>query len=197
MILWRKKPTVVLLAPVQITFGLCVALLGYEMTGIVSPLAFPDNTVVAVGLLTALISLTSALLQVPFLYISKSSFGKAPVMIIGLLAFAALATLILRLSKEELTHYFPLILSYVLQGVGRACYEGTNKALYADFFPQDSEAAFANIVLAGGTASAVAFLSSQSRSSRGCGARVGRVGVGVDRARCVCGSGGDAQGGEA
>ena len=157
VILWRKKPTVVLLAPVQITFGLCVALLGYEMTGIVAPLAFPDNTVVAVGLLTALISLTSALLQVPFLYISKSSFGKAPVMIIGLLAFAALATLILRLSKEELTHYFPLILSYVLQGVGRACYEGTNKALYADFFPQDSEAAFANIVLAGGTASAVAF----------------------------------------
>ena len=30
-------------------------------------------------------------------------------------------------------------------------------SLYADFFPQDSEAAFANIVLAGGTASAVAF----------------------------------------
>ena len=45
----------------------------------------------------------------------------------------------------------------MLQGCGRACYEGTNKALYADYFPAHSEAAFANIVLAGGTASAVAY----------------------------------------
>ena len=43
------------------------------------------------------------------------------------------------------------------QGVGRACYEGTNKALYADRFPGKSEAAFANIVLANGAASAIAY----------------------------------------
>jgi len=46
---------------------------------------------------------------------------------------------------------------YFLQGIGRACYEGTNKALYADYFAGDAPAAFSNIVLANGLASAISY----------------------------------------
>ena len=154
--LWRARPVVLLLAPVQITFGLCAALLGYEISGNVVRIAFPANTVVAAGLLSALVSLVAALLQVPFKALS-ARVSKGPVMLIGLSAFAALGGLVLALDDESLAHYLPLVLTYLLQGVGRACYEGTNKALYADRFPADSEAAFANIVLANGAASAVAY----------------------------------------
>ena len=45
----------------------------------------------------------------------------------------------------------------VLQGIGRACYEGTNKALYVDTFPNDAPAAFANLIVANGGASALAY----------------------------------------
>jgi len=44
-----------------------------------------------------------------------------------------------------------------MQGIGRACYEGTNKALYADFFKDDAPAAFSNIVLANGIASSISY----------------------------------------
>ena len=50
-----------------------------------------------------------------------------------------------------------LVSCYLLQGVGRACYEGVNKALYADLFAADAPAAFSNIVLANGVASAAAY----------------------------------------
>ena len=61
------------------------------------------------------------------------------------------------LDLAQLSAIGTLVLCYMLQGVGRACYEGTNKALYADLFPHDSEAAFSNSVLANGAASAIGF----------------------------------------
>ena len=156
VLLWRRRPQVLLLAPVQITFGLCAALIGYELSGRIVPKAFPQDSIIAAGLLSALIALVSAVLQVPF---KKASalFGKSFVMLTGLLAFATLAALCLVLEDTQLAHAAPLVLCYMLQGVGRACYEGTNKALYADFFRAEAEAAFANIVLAVGTASAIAY----------------------------------------
>merc|ERR1719321_1807258 len=78
-------------------------------------------------------------------------------MLLGLCAFAALGALCFVLDDARLAQYVPLISCYLLQAVGRACFEGTNKALYADFFPSDADAAFSNIVLANGVASAVAY----------------------------------------
>ena len=58
----------------------------------------------------------------------------------------------------QLAHHVPLVSCYLLHAVGRACFEGTNKALYADFFAGgDESAAFSNIVIANGLASAIAF----------------------------------------
>ena len=98
-------------------------------------------------------------------------------MLAGLLAFVALALLILLLSPAQLGRFTALVPIYLLQGLGRSCFEGTNKALcanpnpnlnqpnpnpnpnpkpdpnqalYADFFPSDSAAAFSNIVIFNG-----------------------------------------------
>lgn len=156
VLLWRKHPTVLLLAPVQITFGLCAALLGYQMSGKVVVRAFPQNTTTAAGCLSALVALVAAALQHPF-KLASDRFGKPPVMLTGLAAFGAFGAVCLLLSEQALASYAPLVTCYMLHGIGRACFEGTNKALYADFFAADSEAAFSNIVLANGFASAVAY----------------------------------------
>ena len=156
VLLWFSQPAVVLLAPVQIAFGLCSALLAYQVSGTAVPLAFPQNTTIAAGCLSALVALVAASLQYPF-KAASARFGKPPVMLLGLSAFGGLGALCLVLDNTALSAYFPLVACFVLQGVGRACYEGTNKALYADFFAADTEAAFANIVLANGLASAIGF----------------------------------------
>ena len=51
---------------------------------------------------------------------------------------------------------------YALLGVGRATYEGTLRALTADFFPSEREGAFGNIILFRGTASTLGYVLSVS-----------------------------------
>ena len=130
-------------------------------------------------------SLTAGVLQIPTKLL-RARVGRVPLMLVGLLAFVALALLILLLSPAQLGRFTALVPIYLLQGLGRSCFEGTNKALcanpnpnpnpnpnrnlhkphpkpdpnkalYADFFPSDSAAAFSNIVIFNGGASAVAY----------------------------------------
>ena len=130
-------------------------------------------------------SLTAGVLQIPTKLL-RARVGRVPLMLVGLLAFVALALLILLLSPAQLGRFTALVPIYLLQGLGRSCFEGTNKALcanpnpnpnpnpnrnlhkphpkpdpnkalYADFFPSDSAAAFSNIVIFNGGASAAAY----------------------------------------
>ena len=48
-------------------------------------------------------------------------------------------------------------LAPLADGVGRGVWEGVNKAIYADIFPNDSAAAFANITFQSGFAASLAF----------------------------------------
>jgi len=181
--LWAKHPSVLLLAPIQITFGVSASLLYNEVTFKVVKYKFGDNNVVIGSLLSALIAFIAAVLQVPFKHLAVK-LGKPPLMITCIFAFVLLAALVLAFpippapsppappgllppsapppadshSEGVTLGNLGLLLScYVLQGIGRAGYEGTNKALYADFFPNDSTAAFSNIILANGLSSAVSF----------------------------------------
>ena len=52
-------------------------------------------------------------------------------MLVVLLAFVALALLILLLSPAQLGRFTARVPIDLLQGLGRSCFEGTNKALYA------------------------------------------------------------------
>ena len=224
-----------LLAPIQVAFGICAALLGNDVARFAVKLAYPDNKAVAAGALSALVAFIAASLQYPFKFVA-SRLGKPPLMISGLMSFVGLSLICLYNTPEAIAgvncsataqpndlaidttaspglptchHISLLVICYVLQGIGRACYEGTNKALCeyhrqmpsclrasawmltrpppsgpslavsmtgtltvrpptcipssfhadADFFPRHPEAAFSNIVLANGVASAVAFFS--------------------------------------
>lgn len=156
VMLWFKAPRVLLLNPIQITFGVCAALLGYLVSGRAIGAAFKTNAVEVVGLMSAGTAATAALLQVPFAFVARK-LGKPPLMLFGLGAFVVLATICLAATVEQLGTWGFIIPCYLLQGIGRASYEGTNRAVYADSFPNDAPAAFANIVLANGVASAAAY----------------------------------------
>lgn len=161
--LCTRSPLLALLAPTQAAFGMCSALLGDEIAAKVVPAAYPDDKVVVAGLCSALVALVAAALQLPSRWVAERA-GKPAVMLVGLLAFGGLG-LVALLNERAQLEALPLLLAcYVLQGVGRASYEGTNKALYADFFPDDAPAAFSNIVLANGLASAAAFFAFPSLS---------------------------------
>jgi len=155
--LWFEDPLVLLLAPIQVTFGVSAVMLGNVVTGSVVKDRFGEDWITVGGLLTALVAASAALLQFPFKQIASSRLGKMPLMLGGQGALVTLAAIIFTQGAATLRRLDVLILCYLLQGIGRACYEGTNKALYADFFPSRSSAAFSNIVLANGVASASMF----------------------------------------
>jgi len=140
-----------------VTFGVCATMLAVNVTGNVVKAKFgKDDWLIYGALMSALIAVTAGALQYPFKVIA-SNFGKMPLMLAGLAAFLAESSIIFSLDDATLGEWGVLVPLYLMQGIGRACYEGTNKALYADFFPSAIPAAMSNIVIANGLASALAF----------------------------------------
>jgi len=154
--LWRRQPTVLLLSFIQITFGLCSSLMTEEVTGNLIPQAYPQDKVIVGSLMGTLVALVAATLQLPS-KILRARVGRAPLILVGMLAFLWETALIGSLSSNELGQLRHLTSLYVLQGVGRSSFEGTNKALFADFFPADASAAFSSIVFFNGAASALGY----------------------------------------
>eukprot|EP00325_Prymnesiales_sp_UTEX-LB-985_P007350 CAMPEP_0174703596 /NCGR_PEP_ID=MMETSP1094-20130205/7485_1 /TAXON_ID=156173 /ORGANISM="Chrysochromulina brevifilum, Strain UTEX LB 985" /LENGTH=485 /DNA_ID=CAMNT_0015901541 /DNA_START=74 /DNA_END=1531 /DNA_ORIENTATION=- len=155
--LWWEDPVVLLLAPIQVTFGVCATMLAVNVTGNVVKAKFGSNDWIIFGaLFSAMIAIVAAALQWPFKRIA-SKLGKMPLMLTMLIAFLIESLLIVTLSDKQLGAWGVLVPLYIMQGIGRAGYEGTNKALYADFFPNSLPAAFSNIVIANGLASAASF----------------------------------------
>ena len=58
-------------------------------------------------------------------------------------------------SKPVLGTTGGIISLFVLQGVGRGVWEGTNKGLFAEYFAYDTLGAFSNIIIQNGLASAI------------------------------------------
>ena len=127
-----------------------------EISGTVIPKYYPEKSVIIGSLMGTLVSFTAGVLQIPTKLL-RARLGRVPLMLVGLLAFVALSLLILLLRPEQLGGFGALVPIYLLQGLGRSCFEGTNKALYADLFPHDAAAAFSNIVIFNGGASAAAY----------------------------------------
>lgn len=61
-----------------------------------------------------------------------------------------------------------IFLFYVLQGVGRGVYEGTNKGIFADYFPgAQSTGAFANVMMQATLSSVVGYMFNQTSNHHG------------------------------
>ena len=156
MNMWCRHPRILLLNLIQMAFGVSASLLGVYVSGEVVSHSFPTSKVTVVGFMSAMVAAIAALLQVPA-GVGAKKFGKPPFMLASLGAFVTLAVLCIACDIDTLGTWPVLVACYLMQGIGRAGYEGTNKAIYADFFPDDSIPAFANIVLANGFMSSLTF----------------------------------------
>eukprot|EP00440_Ansanella_granifera_P052836 gb/GFBE01057288.1/.p1 GENE.gb/GFBE01057288.1/~~gb/GFBE01057288.1/.p1 ORF type:complete len:462 (+),score=97.70 gb/GFBE01057288.1/:1-1386(+) len=151
--LW-KDPKIWLLQCTNLTFGFAAAWLGgYVGRNILTKALNSDFIGFAGALLSALASVLSKLLG-----LLAQRVGKGPVVALGSISFILLG-LLSRLVGDPAAWGWGVLIFYVLMGVGRAVYESTNKAIFADFFQGEKSAgAFANVFVFGTGASTLAFV---------------------------------------
>jgi Major Facilitator Superfamily len=110
-----------------------------------------------VGLLTAWVSCVAGAMSLVFGRMTLIT-GKGPILVIGSLCFLAVAFPFLVWPDVSQWSWLPLIFVYSMHGTGRATFEGTLKATFADYFSYEKEGAFANIILQNGLSSALGFV---------------------------------------
>jgi len=111
-----------------------------------------------VGFLAAWLALCAAITS---LVLGKVTTRKAGVLCLGSLCFFSVAFVFLlhpTTANTKSLGMIPLVLVYTSQGMGRATFEATLKATFADYFPQEKEGAFANIILQNGLCSTVGYI---------------------------------------
>merc|ERR1712232_538893 len=123
---------------------------------------FSDPNSTMVGLYTAITSMVAAVASLLFGRLesshSRAHVGKGFVLTAGALSYMAVALVCLVFPNGNDWNYATLMLIYSLLGVGRATYEGTLRATFADLFPNEKEGAFGNIILFSGSASTIGYL---------------------------------------
>jgi MFS family permease len=87
-----------------------------------------------------------------------SKTGKGPILILGAMCFFGVVFPFVVQPNASQYSWPVLVAIYSLHGTGRATFEGTLKATFADFFPQEREGAFANIILQNGLAGALGYI---------------------------------------
>mmetsp|Transcript_17768 Transcript_17768/g.41373 ORF Transcript_17768/g.41373 Transcript_17768/m.41373 type:complete len:442 (+) Transcript_17768:75-1400(+) len=159
--LW-KDPKLWLLQTTNLTFGFAAAWYGgWVNRNIVSKALNPTF----IGFLGAVLSGLAAALSWAFGHVATRC-GKGPVILLGSLAFLSLGI------GSKLVHHpddwsWGVLIFPCFMGIGRAVYESTNKAIFADFFPgPKSPGAFANVFVFGTGASTTAFVLGSTSSGK-------------------------------
>jgi len=149
----RKMQLMVL---VNVSFGFSSAYLNSYVVNTVITDNFGESKV---GIFTSIIPLVATLSSFPISWINSYLGSKRCTMVLGSVCFTsfALAFLCFRAILLKRWPWTALILLFSMFGFGRAVWEGTNKAVFADFFPENPQAAFANIYLQSGAATTIAF----------------------------------------
>jgi hypothetical protein len=144
-----------LMAMTQIAFGFYVPFLNYYLDGRVIPIRLGKEYI---GIFATITVAVGAVISYYSPTINRH-FGKSFTLALGALSFMALAAPFMAMSAPayEAT-VFELFLVYFLAGFGRASYESANKSIFVDFFPNDKEAAFPNIMLLSGIATFFGFM---------------------------------------
>jgi len=162
------NPRVILLGPAQCSFGFCVELMGLYVAVEVAKCSgdFGVDVMPYIPWMVTSIPALAAILQVPSGLLVKSLGNKAVVtmMCLGQAAFIAMGAICVFVSRDTLASWgVSIIVIFILQGIGRAAYEGANRATYANMFKkEDSSAAFASMTLFGGVASTIAYATFQN-----------------------------------
>jgi MFS family permease len=149
--LW-KDPKLLLLQFTNVAFGFAAAYLGSYINPQILSKALDKKFI---GLMTGILSGLAAVLA-RLLAPVATHVGKGPVMAIGSAAFILMVLLSYIVTADW---GWGVVIFYILMGIGRAVYESTNKAVFADFFPgPKSVGAFANVFVFGTSASTTCFM---------------------------------------
>jgi hypothetical protein len=163
--LLRQDPKARCMAPLSVLFGISTSFCSSVINGEVIQKVLSDPNSTYVGLYTAITSLVAALASFVFGRLQSSSSqsgrircGKVVVLTIGALSYLVIAIQFLAFPGGQNWNRTTLLFLYILLGVGRATYEGTLRAVYADYFPDNKEGAFGNIILWSGSASTIGYV---------------------------------------
>mmetsp|Transcript_13021 Transcript_13021/g.19494 ORF Transcript_13021/g.19494 Transcript_13021/m.19494 type:complete len:484 (+) Transcript_13021:105-1556(+) len=150
-----KDPRCALMLPFSASFGLGVAYMnGYFFASVVSDQLSPY----AVGYIAAIVVFSAAVVALPYSRLGAFLNTQAPIVAFGSLCILLFALINLLFSPAQLGTW-PLIIALAFVfGVGRSTWEGSFKATFADYFPNDTKAAFANVQLQMGIATALGFI---------------------------------------
>jgi hypothetical protein len=152
-----RDPKMKYMAGINVLFGWTAAFLNSYVNGQVLPKALGGDT--SIGLYTSWVSVVAA---VGSLAVGRSCMSprltKMSILMAGSLCFAGVALPFVLVPNANRWNWKMLLLVYTFHGLGRATFESTLKAAFADFFGRvEKEAAFANIVLQNGVASSVGY----------------------------------------
>merc|ERR1711988_1977178 len=156
MSLW-SDPKLWLLQTTNITFGFAAAWLAGWVNKHITSKALKGTSFI--GFASAILSGLAAILAKVLAPLART-IGKGPVLALGAIAFLCLAIFSKWVGPRPAEDWgWGAVIFYVFMGIGRAVYESTNKAIFADFFPGEKSAgAFANVFVFGTSASCVAFI---------------------------------------
>lgn len=142
---------------VNAVFGFAGAFLNSFVSGEVIRAALNDTNSKTVGLFVSWTAGFAAFMSLMFGKFTHD-YGKAPVMVLGITMFIFVALpFIIKTDLESWTWYL-LLLVYSCHAIGRAMFESTMKATFADFFPYEKEGAFANIILQNGLFGSIGYI---------------------------------------
>ncbi len=163
------------MAPMCVLFGISTSFCSSVINGEVIQKVLSDPNSTFVGLFTAVTSLVAAAASFVFGRLQSSSSsqsgrsircGKGVVLTIGALSYLVIAIQFLAFPGGKHWNRTTLLFLYILLGIGRAAYEGTLRAVFADFFPNNEEGAFGCIILWSGSASTIGYLLSATGALR-------------------------------
>mmetsp|Transcript_17003 Transcript_17003/g.28226 ORF Transcript_17003/g.28226 Transcript_17003/m.28226 type:complete len:488 (+) Transcript_17003:114-1577(+) len=149
-----KDPKMKYMIGLNAVFGFAGAFLNSYVNGQIVTVALDDQDSHYVGVLSAWMALTAALLSLVTTRIPQ----KGPVLIAGAMSFFFVAFPFVVQPDASAWNLQGLIVIYTLQGVGRASFESTLKATFADYFASESAGAFSNIILQNGLAGAIGYI---------------------------------------
>lgn len=155
-LLWRD-PKMKYMIGLNAVFGFASAFLNSYVNGQVVPVALKDPDGRYIGILSSWVSALAAGLSLIFGQLSPLIGGKGPILLLGSICFVGVVVPFVIEPRAEKYGWGLLLLVYTFHGIGRATFEGTLKATFADYFPYEKEGAFANIILQNGLASAIGY----------------------------------------
>lgn len=158
-----STPKMALMLPFEFAFGLSAAFLNGYISTNVTKNVFSEKQYL-IGYFAGIVAFVAMVVSfVGGKFIERTKL-KSPLMILGCLAFAAMAGSFLLFkdprgwSPTATSSYIFLGLLYAAQGVGRGVFESTNKAVIADFFAADAPAAFANVIWSSGGSTCLGYV---------------------------------------